>query len=158
MLVNPVDWGRAMVEGRIMIWWILAGIVWFAAVLAWDLISDGHKYNREETIQHTKEWWLRIAVMFPSCLFFALAAGENFFSWSFIWALFASGMFVGSWFWILFDGLYNTHIIGREDFWAVIGTTSKLDQFLQTIGRTNARILKIAVASIWTIIYLIAIF
>lgn len=131
------------------------GICWFIGVIVWDLITDGRKYNHAEIVQHTKEWWVRVSLMMPAIILM-IPANQIMFTWHTLWMFISCGMMVGSWFWVLFDGLYNTRIIGRRDFWALIGTTSRLDQFLQDIGRTPAQVIKISLVGIWTVVYIVS--
>lgn len=130
---------------------IILGFVCLFAALAWDLVTDKEKFEQGQTVKHTKEWWIRVAVCIPSILFFTIAHETVDLK-----ALLFSGLMPGFIFWILFDGLYNVWIIKFKDFWSLnMEGTAKLDRFLKKIGRTWSIILKIVLATSSIVLYFI---
>lgn len=78
-------------------------IILFVAVLAWDVATDYKKWKNEQyNLNHTKEWWLRVALLFPSVTGFALLLPVNWIAGCGL----SAAMCAFVW-WLLFDGIYN---------------------------------------------------
>lgn len=128
---------------------ILIGIIWFLAVLYWDVKSDHKKWKENVSVNHTKEMIIRITLLTPSALALWLA---NFS----IVALPIVLLMQGSWWWELFDGFYNK-IRGFK--WRFNGSIdpddSRLDSFLYHISAKKQMLLKWGLIILFTTLYII---
>lgn len=134
---------------------IAAAIIWFFCVLAWDIITDYNKWLKSRDINHTKEWWLRVALLIPSTILFTIPMSYDLplflavmlapvFMQAFVW-------------WLLFDGIYNKL---RGFGWWFNGSDdgankdSKLDIFLMRLKDWQEAVLKIGLAAGSIILYI----
>lgn len=74
-------------------------IIWFLAVLIWDVTTDVKKWRAGITINHDKEAWIRVGLLIPSTIGFALHG--TFWLWP------AAVLMQGFVFWFLFNGFFN---------------------------------------------------
>lgn len=114
---------------------IIAGIISFFAVLIWDAYTD----SKKATVQHTKEAWLRMALLIPSGILLTIGhPGMPAIGLCVIFMMF----FV---YWFLFDGLYN---LFRKQKWWFTGTIDEdeahTDNFIRWIGLYWSKVFKIA--------------
>ena len=125
---------------------LAAAIISFFAVLAWDLRSDYKKWLKTRSVQHSKEWWVRVALMIPSIALFTLAhPREAGYAWSTLLVLGLSAGMTGFAFWILFDGIYN-RLRGYQ--WTFTGSVeaddADLDKMQREMGKAVSMLIKLA--------------
>lgn len=104
-------------------------IILFLTVLAWDIVTDYKKWLNNRAIPHTKEAWLRCALLIPATIGFTILHPAK--DWSSLVYTLTMEFFV---FWTLFDGLYG--VLRREGFWYTGGGgegSAGTDNFLKSI-------------------------
>lgn len=115
---------------------IILSIIYFFGILGWDISSDYKKWKKDIPINHTKDALLRILLLLPAII------GLSLHNFSILMLLIATTM-VFSWWWELFDGIYNK-IRGLS--WRYNGSfdpdDSKLDTFLYHLNTTQETLLK----------------
>jgi hypothetical protein len=122
---------------------IEGAIILFFVVLAWDLIADYRKWLKERVINHDREWWIRVALLVPSGVFF---------SWGHPWEMWiVAAAMMGFWWLTLFDGIFN--LLRRDGFFAVVGTTGRIDRLQRKIGVIPSAAIKTAGCAATAIIY-----
>ena len=108
---------------------MLAAIILFFAVLAWDVISDYQKWLKGRGVIHGKEAWIRCVMLIPAIVLFTVAHPGN--SWWHLAYTLVMCFFV---FWTIFDGAYN---VLRGFNWWFTGSNdpddADTDNFLQSI-------------------------
>lgn len=129
--------------------YLVAAISLFAAVLSWDLQSDYQKWLQTRRVLHTLEGWHRAGLLIPSGVCLMMFRDQYpVFQW---WVPIEVIFLLGSWYWFLFDGIYN--ILRGFNFWFT-GSNDQddahTDNFLQWLPRWGQITVKIAclVASI----------
>lgn len=155
---------------------ISIAIALFFIPLAVKLIIDFRKWKHNQSVDHVAEWkWVAGFEMGTSGLLFIIAAntknptdGIDFAMLMLSIAIVA--FMIASWFWFLFDGIYNVirkyhakkhHwmlIIGQYDFWYT-GSNEKddaaTDNFLQTLKPWQHKAIKTGAIIIFTTLYII---
>lgn len=117
------------------IYLIIAGIVTFLAVLAWDVITDYQKWLNEHKVVHKSfsEFGVRVLLLIiPGILFFLAAHNETPLLATA--KVFVIGSMIGFNFFNFFDGIYN---LARGYNWFFTGSDDEddadTDNFLQSI-------------------------
>lgn len=131
---------------------IITGIILFVAVFSWDILTDYQKWLKEKAVNHTKEWWIRAALLFPSVGSFAAALPVHWVKGCII-----SAVMIAFVWWLLFDGLYNKL---RGFGWWFNGSKDAandgwLDSLLMEMDDWQEALLKILPASFFIFVYII---
>lgn len=113
---------------------IIIPVILFFAVLFWDVISDVKKWRRELTIYHTKEAWLRCALLIPSTILFTVFHPDKT-----LWILVLSLLMQFFTFWFLFDGLFNK--LRGFSWWKSATMDGKDNSFLDSLQAKTIKIL-----------------
>lgn len=134
---------------------ITAGVLLFIAVLAWDIVTDYHKWLKGKVVNHTKEWWLRAALLFPAVGSFAAALPIHWLKG----CILSAAMIAFAW-WLLFDGIYN---LLRGFGWWFNGSKDAandgwLDSLLMQMEDWQEALLKILPITILIFVYLIVLY
>lgn len=133
-----------------MIWLILIAAGWFFLIMYLDLSADLEKWENDVPVEHSKEAGFRIALLTVSWLLFAIPVSFS------LWGMIATTAAMFFWYWTLFDGLYN---ICRGFEWFFAGSDDPddagTDNFLQWVGPTWHRIIKVGGILLSTIGYLL---
>lgn len=116
---------------------IIFAVIWFVAVLIWDVTTDLKKWRDGMTIDHDKEAWIRVGLLVPSTVGFALHG--SFWLWP------AAVLMQGFVFWTLMDGFVQ---VLRGFPWFTPGTTAKLDSI------KGKAVIQIAGSILFTILYI----
>lgn len=119
-----------------MIW--VATILFFI-VLEFDVLSDYGKWLKGESINHKKEFWLRIALLSPSLIMFIVCRGQPI-----VLSLIATFAMTGFVYWTLFDGQFN--LLRKQRFFFTGSDDpddATTDNFLQQIPEWLQAIIKI---------------
>lgn len=132
--------------------YLVAAILLFAAVLSWDLATDYQKWLQTRGVFHSKEGWLRAGLLIPAgvCLM-AFRDQQHVFQW---WVTIEIVFLLGSWYWLLFDGIYN--ILRGFIFWFTGSDDkddAKTDNFLQSLPLWGHITVKLAGVAASTILY-----
>lgn len=130
---------------------IIAAIISFFAILAWDLISDYKKWLSNFRVNHGKEAVLRSALLVVPTVLFCLAHPDKFY-WILIGNVLLMQFFT---FWLLFDGIYNK--LRGFDWWFA-GSNDPDDPVLDNIVQASPKLiagLKIAGMIIFITTYII---
>lgn len=129
---------------------ITFAVVLFFIVLWWDVHNDLDKWERNIPVRHTKEFFIRFALLLPTVVLLSLKD----FS---LLELAASFLLTGSVWWLLFDGWYN---IERGIGWWSVGSEdkddSKFDKFLRKLPPIGRAALKISLIIGSVVFYLLA--
>lgn len=129
-----------------MIW---IAVILFISVLAFDVFSDYAKWLEGESVKHTKEFFLRLALLSPSLLILILWKGE-----SYIVITGVTLAMVGFVYWSLFDGFYN--LIRKFNFFFTGSDDPDdaiSDNLLQSIPKWAQICIKIGGSIVFTFLY-----
>jgi hypothetical protein len=140
---------------------IFLATILFLAVLAWDIVSDYKKWLKERSVNHSKEWWIRVLALLPCIAILCWPKLIDIASASLLMAvcfwlisIASSALIVAVYFWLLFDGLYN---VIRGYNWWYTGTDdvddAKTDNLLQRLTLWQHILLKIGGCVAATILY-----
>jgi len=125
--------------------YLILGILFFTAVLIWDVQTDKSK----TAVKHTKEAWIRAILLTPSAICLVL------FNPSLL-ILPIVIVLQGSWYFLLFDGLLNK---AKGQNWWFTGSIdpddAESDQFLRKLTLTQHKLLKFGLAVISTLLYIL---
>lgn len=123
----------------------------FGLILAWKLKVDLALWRKGLPVDH-KEEWITVAIM-SACTSGLLFAAM---SKSFLLSIPVVAGMLMSWFWFLFDGLYN---ILRDKDWWYTGTDdpddAKSDDFLQKLELWQHIAIKVGLVLVFTFVYFI---
>lgn len=126
----------------------LLAIIWFFGILYLDVESDFKKWKNNVPVKHTKEAIERGLMLLPT--FGLLMVHTNWRVWD---VLITMGL-MGSVYWELFDGLYNTL---RGFKWRFNGSVDEddsiLDKFLYKIGDKWEAVLKLGLIVLFLFLY-----
>lgn len=78
---------------------MILAIILFITIVAIDVVSDYRKWLKNRRVNHAREAWIRIAFLLPCVALFSLDL-----EW---WWTFVPAFMVMSWYWLLFDSVYN---------------------------------------------------
>lgn len=144
----------------------LIPILLFFIPLAIKLRVDFNKWQRNQRVDHSKEWkWIAACESVTAGVFFiALSHAPLYYS------IPVTLFMIAAWFWLLFDGLYNVirkrhtkkHrgmlIVGQYDFWYT-GSNDKddavSDNFLQRLQLWQHKTIKIGLIILFTTLYIL---
>lgn len=139
---------------------ILIAIGLAIPVLVWDLVSDYKKWKKEIPVAHTREGWVRLALLLPSLFFFALPIYHDYFpNWKFfLYAVLSPSALLGSYYLFFFDGIYN--LLRKQKFFFP-GTDdpddSITDDFFQKLTPLQHALTKIFLIILFTSVYYLVI-
>ena len=129
---------------------MLFATIIFLLPLIIKLSVDYHKWISHKPVNHTKEWWIIVAMEVP--------AGWLFVKYSDILFPLSIPIVAGMmmfWFWFLFDGIYNQL---RGYNWWFTGSDDKddptTDNFLQSLKLWQHIAIKIGGIILFTTLYL----
>lgn len=103
------------------------------------MLSDYGKWLKGESINHKKEFWLRIALLSPSLIMFIVCRGQPI-----VLSLIATFAMTGFVYWTLFDGQFN--LLRKQRFFFTGSDDpddATTDNFLQQIPEWLQAIIKI---------------
>lgn len=128
----------------------IIGIVLFYLVLNWDVESDYKKWQKDQSVKHKREFWIRSVLLIPSLFFLSLPFPIDIFK-----VLISIGL-EGFTYLLLFDGWYN---LKREQNWWFLGTVDEddawWDKLQRKISLLSLKVLKIGIPVIFLILYII---
>lgn len=128
---------------------IIIAILLVLGVLTWDLISDISKWRQGVPVSHTIEAVVRMALLIPAALLLSLKQNK-------VWLVFAVSVFmIGSFYWLFFDGLYNS--FRGFGFWfngSVDPDDSFLDRILMKMKDWQEALLKIGLFASSVLLYI----
>ena len=140
---------------------IIAAIVLFTIPLIIKLFIDFNKWNKNQPVNHKKEWIIIAICEIPSGLLFLypmlpIFEGDYFkTAFEYFYKILLIGLMVGFWFWFLFDGLYN---IKRNFNWWFTGSEdaddATSDNFLQSLKKWQQIVFKIGTIILFTFLYI----
>lgn len=136
---------------------VIDATIIFFAVMFWDVLSDHHKFLSRKPVRHTREGWIRAALLVPSGILFTAPVIIGFI-WHVLLVGFAvAGMMFFTW-WLLFDAAGNA-LRGYGPFWNGGHTNeeddSLLDQFCEHVGDFWEAVIKIGGAAAFITLYYI---
>lgn len=145
----------------------LIPIVLFFIPLLIKLRKDFWKWVEDTPVNHDKDWkWVALSELTTSGVFFFVLCPQPPFL-----AMVATIGLITSWYWFLFDGLYNIVrkryakkegwklINGQYDFWYTGSEDeddSRSDNFLQTLELWEHIAIKIGLIILFTFLYFYA--
>jgi hypothetical protein len=133
---------------------IILGIILFIGVLVWDVKTDYNKWLKGIPINHTKEAWIRAAMLIPSFLLLFLPTSltiTGLLLKPIVVALFMSSTYL-----LFFDGFYNKH---RNFNWWFLGGVDDGDAWtdvqLRKLPLSLQKLIKIGLPILFAILYVI---
>lgn len=155
---------------------IIIAIILFFIPLAAKLYVDFNQWRKNQSVDHVREWkWVAGFEMGTAGIFFIVGTNSknptDGVDFAFLMLTIAvTALMISSWFWLLFDGLYNLirkryakkHrwmlIVGQYDFWYT-GSNDKddaaTDNLLQRLKPWKHKAVKIGAIILFTGLYVI---
>lgn len=136
---------------------ILLGVISFFIALFAHLYFDFNRWEKKKPIDHSKKWRtvLWVALLIPSIVFFVKAHHGN------TWWVLANVLLMEFFMYVfLYDGLYNNW---RHFDWWFTGSDdgnqdAVTDNFWRSIGKFWTQVIKISMAIMWPVIYIVSFF